>query len=272
MKPRDAEALLLEKAFPKVTVTPLSSLNTTLKPSGTEGGGRIRIVPLNDIQVGSPGTDYDLLRGTIKYILKNPGTYALGLGDYINGTVHFSRGHPSPYSDTHNLTEQYSTVRDLFRPLAGASKIIGLIAGNHDSWLKDEKGLDIVGILSDELSVPYLQDGCLITCRVGKNTYQIYARHGAGSSMVLSTKVAAMVRQTQGIVADLYVMGHHHEVMAVKQAHFINGQYRKSYLVMSGSFEKWEGSYAQAWGAHPSVTGVPKIKLYAGEWDIHIGV
>jgi hypothetical protein len=257
----------LSDSFPKVTLRAKSLLYWEPK---IVGDTKVRIVPLNDLHVGAEGVDYNLLDGTLKYILNTPNTFTIGLGDYIDGTVHFTHAHPSPYEATHTMTEQYATVKKMFEPLAKAGKIIGLCPGHHDGWLTDEKGFDIVAVLCSELGVPYIQDGAIIDAHIGSNRYQLYVRHGHGTATTLSGKINSLVQQTSGIMADVYMMGHVHEVAIFKSAHLINGASRKSYYVMCGTFRRWESSYAQKWGLKPSVTGVPKVKLFTGHWDIHV--
>lgn len=255
------------ETFPVVTIKPKAFLKWEPKIKTD----KIRIIPLNDIHTGADGVDYNLLKGTLNYILKTEDTYAVGLGDYIDGTVHFTHAHPSPYEATHNMTEQYETIKSLFEPLAKAGKIIGLCPGHHDSWLHDEKGFDVVGVLCEALKIPYLQDGALIDAHVGNFRYQLYIRHGHGGASTVSGKVNAMMQQVQGIDADVYMMGHYHEIAIFKGAHLRNGSHTKCYYVMCGTFMRWESTYAQKWGLRPSVTGVPKVKLYAKpHWDIHV--
>lgn len=253
-------------------------VNYSFKPKGD----CLKLIPIGDIHIGAAKglVDYPSLLGTVKYVLSHDDTKVIFMGDYVDGTIHglgSPSGHPSPWEASMTPTEQYALFYDkVLHPLAAADKLLGLLPGDHDDWLRKDRGFDADATLLKYLpalkKVPYLRDGFWLTLKVGKQFYTIYGRHGEGGCRTDSGRRAVVQRQFERIDADVKLTGHHHMLDTWRTPSMSAGQIRKSYVVMCGTFLRYQGGYAESWGLYPNATGVAKIKFFKNEWDIHISI
>lgn len=270
-----------QMASPEVNLPkPLTFVNYEFNPKGS----CIRIIPINDIHIGAPEgqVDWEKLLGTVDYICNTEDTYAVGLGDYIDGMPHgftTDRGHPSPWESEHNPTEQAWLFFDkILYPIASKGKMLGFLMGDHDGWLWQDRGTNIDQLLAKFLEintnyrVPYLANGFWMSLKVGQYLYNMYGIHGSGNAKTDSGRRGVVSRQFERINADVKLTGHHHLIDTWKTPYMDNGIVRKSYIVMCGTMHKYEQSYAQDWGLHPNVTGAAKIKFYKNERDMHVSI
>ena len=247
-------------------IKPLSKLEVSLKTTQD----RIRIIPFGDIHVGSEECDWDKVQRELDYILDTPDCYLIGMGDYLDCASKMVRKGPNVFESVLSPMQQYEKMLNAFKPLAKAGKILGLLAGNHEDWIKEDSGMDVIAMLCMGLNVPYLGSACDVVVNVNKQRYTGYVQHGSSSAKLGSTKIAAMMNATREIYADFFCYGHVHQVAATKCARRMEGKEFKSYYVLTGHFLKWEGGYAQAFGISPSPTGVAKMYLFADRRDIHV--
>lgn len=100
--------------------------------------------------------------------------------------------------------------------------------------------------------------------------FDIFVRHGKGSATTFGTDLNALVKQSVGFDADLYVGGHTHRQWFVKVPHLFCGKYEiKQRFVgyaRAGSLLKGflygESTYAEAAEYNPLSIGWPEIYLY----------
>lgn len=275
---------------PKVELPiPQSILNINIKTDED----CIRIIPLGDIHIGAQEgvVDWEKLKGTIDYILSKKNTYVIGMGDYIDGSIHglsAVTAHPSPFEAMYNLTEQVAVFWDeVLTPLAKADRILGIAPGHHDQWMNRDRGQDIDALLCKFISketghvVPYLSDGFFMNIKLsrawphngnGKQLYSIYGKHGFGGTKTAGGRRSVVERQFANIMADVKLSGHHHQIDTWKSDMMIDGVMKKGYIGMTGTFMKFRGTYAESWGLAPNVTGVIKVKLFAEKHDVHISI
>src|SRR5437867_2610489 len=243
---------------------------------------KIRIVPVGDIHIGAPENlcDWKKVIGVLKYIEDTPNTYMIGMGDYGDFALKMSHG-PSVYDSTLSPQQQYETILSAFKPLADKGKILGLLSGNHDDWVGDSVGINVVRNMSRELKTTHFASGASIYIYVNDIRYVFNIRHGVGASKEPHTKLQNIYRQTRNIFADIYLMGHTHSLQVAKSAYVYEGIMRKTYRILTGAFLNWNQSYAMEFGLSPEPTGVAKISLfdrnkisdkYNSRADIHISV
>jgi predicted phosphodiesterase len=239
---------------------------------------KIRIIPFGDIHVGAPENlcDWKKVVGTLKYIEDTPNTYMIGMGDYGDFAMKMSHG-PSIYEATLNPQQQYEAILNAFKPIAKKGKILGMISGNHDDWIKDFAGLDIVRNLSRELNTAYLASGATVYIYVNDKRYVLNVRHGVGSAKEPHTKLASIYRQTRNLFADIFLMGHTHSLQVSKSTYVYEGITKKTYRILTGAFLNWNQSYAMEFGLTPEPTGVAKISLFDRKntpysSDIHVSL
>jgi len=168
--------------------------------------------------------------------------------------------------------EQYNLIEAAFKPLANRGKIIGLHSGNHETWITQSSGIQVIDLLCRSLNVPYLGPGCDTTIFVNKQKYVFYSQHGSSNARLKYTKLGAVVNATKDIFAEVFLYGHVHQIGAQKGGKRLSGKQIKTYYVLTGHFLNWEGSYAQAFGMDVCPSGAVQIKLFANRHDIHVSV
>lgn len=236
-------------------------------------GDRIRLVPLGDIHVGAPEGQCDIKKvvSELNYILKTPDTYMIGMGDFMDSAKKVGRG-PNIFMSSLSPQQQYDLILKLFRPLAEKGKIIGLHCGNHEEWITQSTGIQVIYNLCETLGVPFLGYACDITIHVGKQTYLGYSQHGSSSAKMKHTKLGAAIKATGDIFADFFLYGHVHQIGVQKGGKRLGGKQNKCYYILTGHFLNWEGSYAQAFGMDVGPSGCPQIKFFVDRHDIHVSV
>lgn len=253
----------------KVVKSPLKALSRLEVLLNTKQD-RVRIIPFGDIHVGAEECDWNKVERELVYILKTPDCYLIGMGDYMDCASKMVRKGPNIFESILSPMQQYEKILNAFKPLAEEGKVLGLLTGNHEGWISEDSGMDIVAMLCMALDVPYLGSACDLVINVNGQRYTGYVQHGSSAAKLGATKIAAMMNATREIYADFFCYGHVHQVAATKCARRLEGKEYKSYYVLTGHFLKWEGGYAQAFGISPSPTGVAKMYLFADRKDIHV--
>ena len=170
---------------------------------------KVRIIPVGDIHVGAPENlcDWKKVIGVLKYIETTPNTYMIGMGDYGDFATKMSHG-PSVYDSTLTPQQQYATILNAFKPVAVKNKILGMLSGNHDDWIGDATGINVVRNLARELNTTHFSSGATIYIYVNDKRYVFNIRHGVGRAKEPHTKMQSLYSQTRNLFADVYLMGH----------------------------------------------------------------
>ena len=125
-----------------------------------------------------------------------------------------------------------------------------------------------------ELGIRYLGDACWTNLRVGRETYILYTLHGRTGSRFDGTALLALERISTSFFADLVAMGHAHKLItsSVLIQRVVNGVVRefKKYLLITGSYLKYDGGYGQTLGLPISKLGSPKVKFFGTKHDLFI--
>lgn len=166
----------------------------------------IVLVTMSDWHLGSQHTDMSRILEVVDYIKNTPNAYCIFGGDVFD-----SAGPSSKHLSINNeALLQPSVVRKIaqgiFRELG--SKLIGFVAGCHDTWLQDATDLDQVAEFSDS---PYLGHGGAINLWVGSNVYRIGIRHkfvGGTNQSIFAANKNYLLRSDA--TADIVIIGHHH--------------------------------------------------------------
>lgn len=122
----------------------------------TTSSDRIRLIPWGDVHVGAKTCDWNKANRELDYILATPDTYMLGMGDFMDCAVKMGGHGPSPFDSAYTPMEQFTILETALKPLAEAGKIWGIHGGNHERWITELTGIDIIELLSRSLKVPYL--------------------------------------------------------------------------------------------------------------------
>jgi len=236
--------------------------------------GYTEVVFISDVHVGSPQCDEAKFARMLDYCLENE-LYVFLLGDLIENAHRQSVG-AGVYEQLENAQSQHERVVEYLRPLAEKNLIIGSLAGNHEDRTYMLSGVDVSKALCRELNIPYLGSACWNYWRVGNCSYRIYTLHGSSGSRYVHTKLKALTDISHSFDADLIAMGHVHECTDTAQtvqyydSRTKTVRERKKFLLITGHYLSYDGSYAQAKGMPISKMGSPKVKFYADKHDIHI--
>lgn len=235
------------------------------------GKNYAEVVFLGDSHLGSPQFDEVRFLAMLDYCIKNK-IYIFLMGDMIEMATRYSVG-AGVYEQTRIGQSQHEQMVEWLMPLAKRKLILGLLRGNHEIRVYNETGVDVSKLMAKELQVPYLEDACWNTFRVGKETYSIYSLHGRSGSKFDGTALLALERLAAPFHGDLVVMGHAHKcvsssVIMQKVSHGMVVEHKK-HLLITGSYVKY-GGYAQTFGLPPSKLGSPKVKFMADRHDISI--
>ena len=243
------------------------TISQFLQPIGNE----VKLIPIGDIHLGSPQCNSELLANTIAYIRQSH-AYVIGMGDYMEAATQASPGR-SAFEQQLSLDCQYRLCLEFLRPIR--SRILGLHSGNHEERLRNFADFDLVAQLCADLDCRNLGYSALQVLHVGEQSYRVHSWHGSSGAQFQHTKLAAAAKAKQVSDADIYLMGHVHEIGATVQRRFsvdVDGNRidRKVVVGITGSFMDYDGGYADMKGLIPGKPGVLKLKLYSDRWDIHV--
>ncbi len=231
------------------------------------------LVFIGDCHYGSPQFDQPRFEAMLDYCLKHK-LYVLLMGDLLETATRNSVG-AGVYEQEAPPDDQYQKMCDWLKPLADAKLIIGAHTGNHEERIYKDSGFNVTKALCRQLNVKYLGDACWTQLRVGKETYVLYTLHGRTGSRFDGTALLALERISTSFFADLVAMGHAHKLVtsSVIIQMVIRGMVKefKKYLLITGSYLRYDGGYAQVVGLPLSKLGSPKCKFFSSKHDLHIG-
>jgi len=260
--------------FKLITIPIREAINEIVSVDLKPVDNKIEIVPIGDVHYGNPCFTEESekkLDGYIDYILSHEGVYTILMGDLIESA--------NPHSTfTIRITpqEQFEWILDKFMPLAKAGKIIAILSGNHENWIFNDKGFDIVKTMSLTMEVPYLGDAGYVGIKVDKQFYTAYCIHPRAGVTKKSTKIKMLEDMGAIHMVDMILCGHIHSIITEEQLmrkpNFITGDIDniKQLLIGTGSFLEY-GDYAEKARYKPEKMGAPKIKLYSKEFAMHMG-
>lgn len=227
---------------------------------------------IGDCHLGSPQFDQPRFLRMLEYCYEND-LYVLLMGDLLESATRYSVG-AGVYEQQGPTTDQYEQMCNWLKPLADKKLIIGAHTGNHEERIYKESGFNITKAMCNQLGIKYLGDACWTHAHVNGETYILYTLHGRTGSRFDGTALLALERISTSFFADLVAMGHAHKLItsAVIIQRVVNGMVRefKKHLLITGSYLRYDGGYAQVVGLPLSKLGSPKAKLYASKHDIAI--
>ena len=134
-----------------------------------------------------------------------------------------------------------------------------LISGN--SRLKKDYDLDAMKIITDILDIPYYKGGIYETLMINEQPFKIYYPHGSKVSTQPHLMLGTAIRATQHIDADLCLYGHCHQGNSIQTYTLNENGYKERTTVLTGSFLKYKGSYAEQMGLNPFPCSFPVINI-----------
>jgi len=243
---------------------------------------KIKIILMGDEHLGSKYYDKELHKRWINWILKEPNTYVIGMGDHLETATKNSIG-AGVFEQDKVVQEQLEASYELYKPLADKGKLLGMHIGNHEERLYKHSGMDLIKTLCKMLStkkykVKYYGIGVLHYIKVDSQSYTMYTTHGHSGARLPYTKIKACIDLGNMVDVDIYAMGHTHQLSHhVRQFYKVNKrdstvtESGKHYL-LTGSFLTHWGSYAQEAGYEMMRRGCPTVKLHGRENKIRVSI
>lgn len=186
--------------------------------------------------------------------------YIVSVGDLMESAVDGSLGEKD---QKERIDQQYIKLRKLLKPIR--KRVIGMVKGNHEERLI-RQNFDINNLLHHDLGIANLGDMGVINIHLKKGkkqkTYRMMIAHGVGASRTEGGKLNAVMRLVKIVSdADIYVMGHLHDRMAVSKPIFTKDGIKDRIFGITGAFLEY-GGYAERALYSPPSRGCLKVKLH----------
>lgn len=239
------------------------------------------------LHIGAKGHDREKALSYRDYVLKTPDTYAYDLGDDTENALPGDEKHNSMMWDqTLSPEEQYAEACDYWRPLAEAGKLLITHSSNH--WWRSEAKTGFS--IAKQMNIFLGQNAkrgkgpkwgewqSLTRLYVGSESYLIHSWHGAGGGGSRASALNKCASQAMIHHADVYLMGHFHRKLIDEDVYFEWPKgasapiERKRVYGVTGSFLKWDGSYAERAGMAPSIRGCIKVELSGKRHDVKVSL
>lgn len=192
------------------------------------------IYPCGDWHIGDKACDMELVKRTVVQISEQKNAYCILNGDLENNATKTSVS--DSYAEKLPPMEQLETVVSILSPIK--DRILAIEDGNHERRTYRQDGIDLSRIVARELGIEsrYSQEGNLIFLRFGEfpngrkesngsgkyrqPCYTIYASHGSGGGRKEGSKVVRLADMASIVDADIYIHGHTHLPLVMKQSFF----------------------------------------------------
>lgn len=233
---------------------------------------QIEIHPLSDLHIGDRHCDYKSILERIEHIKNTPNAYCILDGDLMDMAISSSVG--DTYGASIQPMEQLKHCVRLFEPIK--DKILAVLPGNHEHRIYKTDGIDITSLMCGQLGIydRYSSTTALVFVRFGKvaknrnrpQLYTIYVTHGSGGGRKEGGKINRLADLASIVDADIYVMGHTHLPVVMKESFFRVSGSNSSVAVVDKLFVNNGasldyGGYGDAQGFKPASKKSPIIIL-----------
>lgn len=208
--------------------------------------------------LGSQFTNYDEWENGINFILNEPNVFMGIVGDLIDNFMFNFKNKRAISAMVINTEMQQLMLASLMEELDKKGKIAFKVIGNHESMFEKLSGSRLGQFLfgGENDRSPFLPHGGVIRVQVGKEEYEILAKHNYRFSSYLNPlhKTAQMFRNYHN--AEICVAAHEHNpAMSVQ---WIGD--KKVYLFRTGSFKQNDDFSVGFY--RPGIIGTPCVKLF----------
>jgi predicted phosphodiesterase len=227
----------------------------------------ITLYPLGDWHLGSEHCDVKLINKQINEIKKDQTARIILMGDLAETATKESVG-AGVYEQEQNAQQQMMRVKNLLYDVRHL--IDGVVTGNHEERIYKTSGFDLSLYLCQMLEIEnkYMRYQGVVGYVIGQRSYLVNVWHGSGGGGSAGASLNRLQKQSEYVLADIYLMGHvHKRQVHTKQMIIPNPRYEKKeiimqYFVATGSSLDYENSYAESAGMTPSQKGFTKIKMW----------
>lgn len=232
--------------------------------------GKNEVCFLGDLHYGAPNCQVSDIKSCIKQI-KNRNIQVMLMGDLVENGTRESVG-AGVYEQVMHPSQQIKDVISLLHPIK--DQIICSMQGNHEERTFKDSGVGISEVIADSLDCNYSNFMSLVRMKNSNLKYDIFGWHGYGSGQSIPGKLKALTKQAEWIDADIYAMGHTHELYHVtdtkRNIDNVGFTDRMRHFILTGSFLKWDGSYAESRGYKPMKIGCPLVTLDGKKHNIEV--
>jgi len=183
----------------------------------------IEVIPISDTHIGEEFADVESLKAVVRWVLLKPNRFVILNGDIMNIALKNSKS--DVYTEKIPISRQLSFARMIFEPII--DRIIGISPGNHEERIRRETNLDMMYLFAKELGLEdrYADNSFLIFIKFGRSkhayagqnkqlVYSIFVWHGAGGGSTSGGTLNKLMKMSDTVIADLYIMGHKHVPIA----------------------------------------------------------
>lgn len=241
------------------------------------------------LHIGHKNHDKEKALSYRDYILNTPDTYAYDLGDDTENAIPGDEIHNSMMWDSSmHPQDQFESAIEYWNPLVKAGKLLLTMDSNH--WWRSEAKTGIS--MAKQMNVFLKQTAkdaksrepkwgrwqAFTKIHIGPQTYKIHSWHGSGGAATPEGALRKCRSQAQIHHADCFLMGHFHRKIIDETIYFDwpDGAKapieKKQVFGVTGSFLKWEDSYAERAGYSPAIRGAIKLELSAKRWDMRVSL
>ncbi len=234
----------------------------------------IIIYPVGDLHIGDAGARVDLFENLINQVKNSENEYLILLGDLVNNGIKSSV--TNTYEEVIPPGEQKRQAITLLRPVA--SKILGMVSGNHEYRTRREVDQDISLDIALALGIEnqYDPNHLIIDLLVGDVRYVFYVFHGHSATRLPGGTVNAYQRVQWNIFGvDAYIHGHDHMPYAIPYTSYFYApnnrqvQVKTFYDISVAPWISWTG-YAARKQLRPSPIVQVVLKLPSKQKDLKI--
>lgn len=242
--------------------------------------GKLTIIPISDVHIGDKTADLKAFREVLERIRKEPNTYTILNGDLCNIALKNSKS--DVYSDELTPMEQVLQIIQFLEPIK--DKILVMSNGNHEERITRDTNIDVLYLVAKQLKIEHLYSPSwwYLYLSFGEDkkgrkvNYTLTGYHGSGGGRKSGGKINRLEEMSQVVIADVYIMSHTHKPIATKGIIYTPYYQSKTltkqemYYLMSNSFVRYEGSYAERMGMIPSNNGITEAILDGKEKGIKL--
>lgn len=201
----------------------------------------------------------------IEYVLKRPNRFVVINGDIFNVAIKNSK--TGPYNQRMSLQEAKKLAKEKLSKIK--QRILLIKPGNHEIRIEKEVDLDVMCDLACELGLEdkYVREAGVLAIEYKKQLFTIDIAHGNGGGSTIGAKANKLAKRKDIVCnADVYIIGHIHEVMAFPKKTFyfdkatMTVKEMEHLFVSLNAFLKF-GGYGYDLGLTPTVTRFPYIRL-----------
>lgn len=230
-----------------------------------------------DEHIGDPNSDIKRLRERIDKVANTPNAYCVLNGDIIDNATKTSLG--DVYASKMKPMEQLEKACELFSPIK--DRILAITRGNHEARTYIREGIDISKLMAKEFDIldRYSTGAAILFIRFGTantkrgssryDNFVVFLVHGTGGGRKEGAKAIRLADMAAIAQADVYIHGHTHLPLVMKEAHFVvdkpNHHVRlEDRLFVNAASNMGYGGYGEEKEYKPNSNAMPVIHLYAG--------